>query len=88
MTTSEENTSTTTVEEPRRQMALPVGIVRVCGTCRQQGHIVHPSVDAARHDAGRHALAPVAQLSRVQEGLLCGVLGCDPQARHRRRRAA
>ncbi|MGE7390854.1 hypothetical protein ACQKM2_35805 [Streptomyces sp. NPDC004126] len=132
MTTTEDS-SAPTAQELRRRMALPVGIVWVCGTCRQQGHVVHPSVDAARHDAGRHALAahgdtvalaeielrlvdaqdvdvrrqqrhpdarvrtllPVEDpftrlppLSPLQEELLCDVLGCDPQARHLRRRPA
>ncbi|MEU3726741.1 hypothetical protein [Streptomyces sp. NPDC031705] len=113
--------------------ALPVGIVWVCSTCWQQGHSVHPSVDAARHDAGCHAIAAhgdtlaladielrlidahdvdirrqqrhpdtrgrtllpvedafvrVVPLSPLQQELLCDVLGCDPQARHRRHRTA
>ncbi|MCX5374921.1 hypothetical protein [Streptomyces sp. NBC_00091] len=133
MTTTDENTSTTTtLEELRRLMALPVGIVWMCRACPQQGHTVHPSVDAARHDAVRHALAvhrdsvaladmdlrlvddrdvavrrqqrlpgagartltPVEDLftqeplSDAQEQFLCDVLGCDPQARDRRRRLA
>ncbi|MFD0354342.1 hypothetical protein ACFVHW_11470 [Streptomyces sp. NPDC127110] len=56
MTTADENTSAPTAEEMRQRMTLPVGIVWVCRTCPQQGNSVHQGVDAARHDAGRHAL--------------------------------
>jgi hypothetical protein len=43
--------------ELRALMALDVGITWVCWACRVQGHVVHPGVDAARHDAAGHALS-------------------------------
>ncbi|WP_327075505.1 hypothetical protein OG196_43010 (plasmid) [Kitasatospora purpeofusca] len=37
-------------------LELDIGVSWVCWACPVQGHTVHASVDAARHDAAGHAL--------------------------------
>lgn len=46
----------TAIEDLLASMQLDVGVSWVCWDCQLQGHVVHPNLDGARHDAAGHAL--------------------------------